>query len=74
MLVENREYPCGATTQTVEHILQNCPTFTASLKQMWLANAQMEDKLNGTTVYLARKNTVLFDTFVLNIAVAAFSI
>ena len=46
---ESSRCPCGAPSQTAEHILQHCPDYSILRKQMWPSNMDFADKIYGTT-------------------------
>ena len=48
------ECPCKTGTQTPQHILQDCPTFSTQRCQIWPEGANMEQKLWGSRQDLER--------------------
>ena len=59
---ESSRCPCGAPSQTAEHILQHCPNFSDLRKQMWPTNLDFADKIHEPTEALRITANVMIET------------
>ena len=54
--------PCGATKQTVEHLLQNCPLLKEARQRLWPQSTPLNEKLWGDRHHLSLTTEFLDQT------------
>ena len=53
-LAPTDDCPCGTGSQTPEHLLQTCPTYTALRQETWPCGVELREKLWGPVAELRR--------------------